>query len=105
MNRELSSLNHNEPVFIYRRGGGGGEGEGKGKGDHWNTPELYERDSVNLILSFSGIKTFLSYWAVGDWSVKGNGFQYMVCINLLSSFTYGVVVHYSSQWRKLAVDI
>ena len=62
MNKELSSLNHNEPVFIYRRGGrGGGEGEGKGKGDHWNTPELYERDSVNFILSFSGIKTFLSY--------------------------------------------
>ena len=24
MNRELFSLNHNEPVFIYRRGGGGG---------------------------------------------------------------------------------
>ena len=31
MNKELSSLNHNEPVFIYRRGGGGG-GKGKGKG-------------------------------------------------------------------------
>ena len=45
MNKELSSLNHNEPVFIYRRGGGGG-GEGgkeKGKGDHWNTPERYGR--------------------------------------------------------------
>ena len=25
MNKELSSLNHNEPVFIYRWGGGGGE--------------------------------------------------------------------------------
>ena len=24
MNKELSSLNQNEPVFIYRRGGGGG---------------------------------------------------------------------------------
>ena len=32
MNKELSSLNHNEPVFIYRRGGGGGGGKGKGKG-------------------------------------------------------------------------
>ena len=42
MNRELSSLNHNEPVFIYRRGGGGG-GKEKGKGDHWNTPERYGR--------------------------------------------------------------
>ena len=41
MNRELSSLNHNEQVFIYRRGGGGGEE--KGKGDHWNTPERYGR--------------------------------------------------------------
>ena len=63
MNKELSSLNHNKPVFIYRRGEGGREGgrEGKGKGDHWNTLELYERDSVNFILSFSGIKTFLSY--------------------------------------------
>ena len=30
MNKELSSLNHNEPVFIYRWGGGGGEGKGKG---------------------------------------------------------------------------
>ena len=60
MNKELSSLNHNEPVFIYRRGGGGG-GKEKGKGDHWNTPERYGRDSINLILSFSGIKTFLSY--------------------------------------------
>ena len=38
MNKELSSLNHNEPVFIYRRGGGDGEGgsrEGRGgEGDH-----------------------------------------------------------------------
>ena len=59
MNRELSSLNHNEPVFIYRRGGGGGKE--KGKGDHWNTPERYGRDSVKFILTFSGIKTFLSY--------------------------------------------
>ena len=41
MNKELSSLNHNEPVFIYRRGGGGGKE--KGKGDHWNTPERYGR--------------------------------------------------------------
>ena len=60
MNKELSSLNHNEPVFIYRWGGGGG-GKEKGKGDHWNTPERYGRDLVNFILSFSGIKTFLSY--------------------------------------------
>ena len=44
MNRELSSLNHNEPVFIYQRGGGGGEGgKEKGKGDHRNTPERYGR--------------------------------------------------------------
>ena len=61
MNKELSSLNHNEPVFIYRWGGGGGGGKEKGKGDHWNTPERYGRDSINFILSFSGIKTFLSY--------------------------------------------
>ena len=69
MNKELSSLNHNEPVFIYRRGGGGerggeegeGKGKGKGKADHWNTPERHGRDSVNFTLSFSGIKTFLSY--------------------------------------------
>ena len=60
MNKELSSLNQNEPVFIYRRGGGGG-GKEKGKGDHWNTPERYGRDSVKFILTFSGIKTFLSY--------------------------------------------
>ena len=43
MNKELSSLNHNEPVFIYRRGGGGEGGKEKGKGDHWNTPERYRR--------------------------------------------------------------
>ena len=26
-------------------------GEERGKGDHWNTPELHGRDSVNFILS------------------------------------------------------
>ena len=31
MNKELSSLNHNEPVFIYRRGGGGEGGRGERK--------------------------------------------------------------------------
>ena len=50
----------NQSLFID--GGEGGEGgKEKGKGDHWNTPERYGRDSVNFILSFSGIKTFLSY--------------------------------------------
>ena len=36
MNKELSSLNHNEPVFIYRGGEGeGGSREGRGgEGDH-----------------------------------------------------------------------
>ena len=35
MNKELSSLNHNEPVSIYRRGEGGRERErGRGEGDH-----------------------------------------------------------------------
>ena len=33
MNKELSSLNHNEPVSIYRRGEGGRE-RGRGEGDH-----------------------------------------------------------------------
>ena len=32
MNKELSSLNHNEPVFIYRRGGGVQRGKGQGGG-------------------------------------------------------------------------
>ena len=35
MNKELSSLNHNKPVFIYRRGGGEGGGKvrgGEGRG-------------------------------------------------------------------------
>ena len=50
----------NQSLFID--GGEGGEGgKEKGKGDHWNTPERYGRDLVNFILSFSGIKTFLSY--------------------------------------------
>ena len=57
MNKELSSLNHNEPVFIYRWGGGGG-GKGKGKG---GSLEYSRTLWVNFILSFSGIKTFLSY--------------------------------------------
>ena len=33
MNKELSSLNHNEPVSIYRRGEGGRE-RGRGEVDH-----------------------------------------------------------------------
>ena len=49
MNKELSSLNHNEPVFIYRRGGGGGGGgperEGAGRGITWSQRET-EGESV-----------------------------------------------------------
>ena len=143
MNKELSSLNHNEPVSIYRRGEGGRE-RGRGEGDH--VVLKGNRGGINrleqslmvdcgkltsngvggggdglleysrtlwegfgkfhfIILSFLGIITFLSYWAVGDWSVEGSGFEYMVCINLISSVIYGMVVNYSPQWRKLAVDI
>ena len=62
MNRELSSLNHNEPVFIYQRGGGGGGGgKGKGKGGSSEYSRTLWEGSVNFILSFPGIKTFLSY--------------------------------------------
>ena len=132
MNKQLFSLNHNEPVSIYRRGEGGRE-RGRGEGDH--VVLKGNREGINrleqslmvdsgkltseysrtlwegfgkfhfIILSFLGIITFLSYWAVGDWSVEGSGFEYMVCINLISSVIYGMVVNYSPQWRKLAVDI
>ena len=50
MNKELSSLNHNETVFIYRRGGegegeGGPEREGAGRGITWSQRET-EGESV-----------------------------------------------------------
>ena len=61
MNKELSSLNHNEPVFIYRWEGGGGGGKGKGKGGSLEYSRTLWEGSVNFILSFSCIKTFLSY--------------------------------------------
>ena len=49
MNKELSSLNHNKPVFIYRRGGEGRGGEGGSRGLKGN-----QRGNQSSLTEFKG---------------------------------------------------
>ena len=55
MNKELSSLNHNEPVFIYRRGGRGrGVQRGKGRGGGSRGLKGKQRENQSSLTEFKG---------------------------------------------------
>ena len=70
MNKELSSLNHNEPVFIYRRGGGEGEGgvqRGKGRGGGSRGLKGKQRGNQSSLTEFKG-----GLWKI-DFQRRGGG--------------------------------
>ena len=74
MNKELSSLNHNKPVFIYRRGGGegrGGEGRGGSRGLKGN-----QRGNQSSLTEFKGGLGKIDFqWREGrdGWGGGGGG--------------------------------
>ena len=69
MNKELSSLNHNEPVFIYRRGGEGEGGvqRGKGRGGGSRGLKGKQRGNQSSLTEFKG-----GLWKI-DFQWRGGG--------------------------------
>ena len=75
MNKELSSLNHNEPVFIYRRGGEGGGGvqRGKGRGGGSRGLKGKQRGNQSSLTEFKGGLWKIDFQWRGGGAGKGKG--------------------------------
>ena len=75
MNKELSSLNHNEPVFIYRRGGEGEGGvqRGKGRGGGSRGLKGKQRGNQSSLTEFKGGLWKIDFQWRGGGQGKGKG--------------------------------
>ena len=94
MNKELSSLNHNKPVFIYRRGGEGRGGKvrgGEGRGGEGGSRGLKgnQRGNQSSLTEFKGGLGKIDFqWREGRGG--GGGGRGRGIIGILQNFMEGI---------------